>query len=54
MSNSPKNANSAAALDLEAQLWQLVDALHGMGAAEHEKVCLGWLFRKYISGALRA
>ncbi|MCC7547931.1 MAG: SAM-dependent DNA methyltransferase [Burkholderiales bacterium] len=52
MPGAKKNADTAATVGYEAQLWQIADALRGsMDAAEYKHVCLGLLFLKYIFDA---
>ncbi len=47
-----KQADTAANVGYEAQLWQMADALRGsMDAAEYKHVVLGLIFLKYISDA---
>lgn len=47
-----KKSASEPALNYEAKLWQLADALRNkMDAAEHKHAVLGLLFLKYISDA---
>ena len=55
MPRPAKNANSAANVGYEAQLWQMADALRGsMDAAEYKHVVRGLIFLKYISDAFEA
>jgi type I restriction enzyme M protein len=47
-----RNAETAANLGYEAELWRMADALRGsMDAAEYKHVVLGLIFLKYISDA---
>ena len=46
----PKKSASEPALNYEAKLWQMADALrNNMDAAEYKHVVLGLIFLKYIS-----
>ena len=52
MAKASTKKNDTAAIGLEAQIWQMPDALrNNMDAAECKHVVLGLIVRKYISDA---